>query len=91
MRTRSVPVVLGQRRGLGVESQDGGSLGTLYGHGGGFGGYSTQMQYFAGPDATLTVAENASIANGDPLELVDPQTQVHKGIRPQLWRAILGL
>ena len=91
MRTRSVPVVQGQRWGLGVESQDGGSLGTLYGHGGGFGGYSTQMQYFAGPDATLTVAVNASIANGDPLELVDPQTQVHKGIRPQLWRAILRL
>jgi D-alanyl-D-alanine carboxypeptidase len=91
MRKHQVPVSPGQFWGLGVESQDGGAVGTLYGHGGGFGGYASQMQYFDGPNVTLTVAVNASIPNGDPLELPDPSTHVHKGIRPQLWQAILGL
>ena len=91
MRQHSVALASGERWGLGVESQDGTPLGVLYGHGGGFGGYANQMQYFAGPNDTLTVAVNASIPNGDPLELVDPMTQVHHGIRPQLWQAILGL
>jgi len=91
MRSHSVVVAPGQSVGLGVESFDGAPLGTLFGHGGGFGGYSNQMQYFKGPDATLTVAVNVSLQVGDALELMDPQTNVHHGIRPQLWQALLGL
>ena len=98
MRTHQVPVldadgqvVAGVTWGLGVQIQDGTPLGTLYGHGGGLGGYSTQMQFFAGPGHTLTVSENISLDVGDPLEEVDPVTKVHRGIRPRLWQAILGL
>ena len=91
MRSHRVAVAPGQFWGLGVETQDGAPLGILYGHGGGFGGYSNQMQYFDGPNATLTVAVNVSIPNDDPLELPDAQTHVHRGIRPQLWQALLGL
>ena len=90
MRTHQVPVVAGQTWGLGVQIQDGTPLGVLYGHGGGLGGYSTQMQYFEGPGMTLTVAENISLSVGDPLERVDPVTMVHRGIRPRLWQALLG-
>lgn len=91
MRTRVVPVVPGQTWGLGVQVQDGSPLGMLHGHGGGLGGYSTQMQFFEGPGHTLTVAQNISLAAGDPLEGIDPVTGVHKGIRPQLWQTLLGL
>jgi len=91
MRTKRVPVAPGQTWGLSVQMQDGAPLGTLYGHGGGLGGYSTQMQFFDGPGHTLTVAENISLSQGDPLEEVDPVSMVHRGIRPRLWQALLGL
>lgn len=91
MRTHQVAVVPGQTWGLGVQIQDGAPLGILYGHGGGLGGYSTQMQFFDGPGHTVTVAENISLAEGDPLEEVDPATKLHKGIRPRLWQTVLGL
>ena len=91
MRTHVVPVVTGKSWGLGVEIEDGASLGTLYSHGGGLIGYSTAMQHFEGPDMTLTLAINGSWLAGDPLERVDPVTHQHRGIRPQLWVALLGL
>jgi len=91
MRANTVPVAPGQTWGLGVEAQDGAPLGMLLGHGGGLGGYSTQMQFFTGPGLTLAVAMNASLQRGDPLERVDPVTSVHQGIRPRLWQALLGL
>jgi len=94
MRQHTVPLVPpspGVTWGLGVEVQDGTPLGTLFGHGGGLGGFSTQMQVFAGPGQTLVVSMNASLHEGDPLEAVDPVTKVHHGIRPRLWQTLLGL
>ena len=86
-----VPPSPGVTWGLGVEVQDGAPVGTLFGHGGGLGGFSTQMQMFDGPGQTLVVSMNASLRDGDPLERVDPGTHVHQGIRPHLWQTLLGL